>query len=253
MDCDFRKFWNMNCKDYDNMNDAFMQFLADKVKESVNASQWRIAYFDDSANEDPLYAGIDGLFKQMLAAAPVGSPNRFEITENDGATIAEQMALAPERAYQVIRDMYNWAALNNPDLLSTPGIHFDVTPGLAFNYLLYLQDTRELNCCFSTTDGITQSRYDINSINYLGIPIVIRHEWSRIIEWQQQTSGAVNYDNPHRAVLTYRGNKPVGTCDMEAFNNFDMFYERKEKQIYIDVETSFDAKLLFTSDFAIAI
>lgn len=253
LECDFRKFWNMKCKDFDNMNDAFIQFLVEKLKESQNASMWRIGYFDDSANVDPLYAGVDGLFKQWLALAPVGSPQRIAIPENAEATIAEQMQLAPDRAYLVFKAMYDYVAVNNTALLQTPGLHFDVTPELAYNYLQYLQENKEVLCCFSQTDGITSSRYGIDGLNYMGIPIYIRNEWSEIIKWQQATSGSVNYNNPHRAVLTYTTNKPVGTCDNDAFRSFDMWYERKDKQIYIDLGTSFDIKVIVDSDFVIAI
>lgn len=252
LDCDFRKFWNMRCHDFDNMEDAFIRFLADKVMENVNASQWRIGYFDDSANVDPLYAGIDGLFKQWTTIAPVGNAQRIEIPENDLLTIAEQMALDPTRGYEVLKAMFDYVSVYNPSLLSTPGLHFDITPALAYNYLAYLRDNKEVNCCFSSTDGITSSRYGAENLNYLGIPINIRHEWTNIIEWQQSVSGAAAYNDPHRAVLTYRGNKPVGTCDSESFNSFDMFYDRKDKEIIIDTATSFDAKVVVDNGFMLA-
>lgn len=251
--CDFRLFWNMRCKDFDNMNDAFMAFIVAKVNENFNASQWRIGYFDDSANTNPDYAGIDGLFKQWLALAPVGSPNRFEIPENAEGTVAEQLDLSPDRAYQLFRDMFRWASVNNTALLSSQGLHFDVTPALAYNYLFYLQDNKEVQCCFSATDGITDSKYSINNLNYMGVPIYIREEWKQIIEWQQAQAGSVNLPNPHRAVLTTRGNKPVGTCDAESFRDFDMWYNKDEKKIKIDIATSFDTKVLRNDDFAIGI
>lgn len=252
--CDFKLFWEMNCKDYDNMNDAYMDFLARKVRENLNASQWRIAYFDDSENTDPLYAGVDGLFKQYLDLAPVGSPQRIEIPENAGATIAAQMTLDADRGYEVLKAMYKYASEQRPQILSRPDAHFDVTPELAFNYQAWLMDNKEVNCCFNTTnDGVTSTRYAIDSLNYLGVPIRIRYEWQEIIQWQQQQTGAVNYDNPHRALLTYKGNKPAGTCDDNSFSNFDMFYDKKDKQIYIDAETSFDVKVVVDTDFVIAI
>lgn len=255
LDCDFRTFWNMRCNDFDNMDDAFMQFLIEKINESFNASQWRIGYFDDTENDDAGFAGIDGLFKQWLELAPEGADNRFPIPENEGETIEDQMQLAPDRAYELFRAMYNWASLNNARLLSIPGLHFDVTPELAHNYLAWLMDNKEVNCCVgnNTNDGVYSSRYSLDNLNYLGIPIVVRHEWSNIIRWQAEQAGADNLDNPHRVVLTYTGNKPVGTCDVDAFRDFDMWYEKKDKKIYIDVATSFDAKVLFDNDFAIAI
>lgn len=255
LDCDFRSFWNMKCKDFDNMQDAFIQFIVGKVKENLNASQWRIAYFDDSANTNPDYAGIDGLFKQYLAIAPVGSDQHFVIPENAEATIPDQMALDPARGYNIFKAMHTWAAQNNAALLSKPDVHFDTTPEIAFNYLQWLMDNKEINCCYNGTgnDGVTKSGYSIDSLNYLGVPIRIRHEWSNIIKWDQEQSGAANYDSPHRVLLTTKGNKPIGTCDSESFSDFDMWYERKDKLILIDVATSFDAKVVVDKDFAIAI
>lgn len=253
LDCDFRTFWGMRCKDFDNMEDAFMRFLVEKINESFNASQWRIGYFDDTENSDAEYAGIDGLFKQWLELAPADNPNHFAIPENEGETVEEQMNLAPDRAYQLFKAMYTWASANNARLLSIPGIHFDVTPELAHNYLAWLQENREVNCCFSATDGVTSSRYSIDTLNYLGIPIYIRHEWANIIRWKAEQDGTENLDNPHRAVLTYTGNKPVGICDDDSFRDFDMWYEKKDKKIFIDIATSFDTKVLFDNDFAIAI
>lgn len=252
LSCDFRKFWNMKCKDFDNMEDAFIQFLVELVSRNQNASMWRIAYFDDSEDTNPDYAGVDGLFKQYQAIITAGGAFRYTIPENAEATIADQMDLDPDRAYEALKAMYDWAAINNTQLLSTAGVHFDLTPELAYNYLQWLQTNKEVNCCFSQTDGVTQSRYAIENINYLGIPINIRHEWQSVIKWQQQTTGATNYNDPHRALLTYRGNKPIGTCDMDAFRSFDMWYERKDKEILIDVGTSLDAKVVVDEDFAIA-
>lgn len=252
LDCDFRKFWNMRCKDFDNMEDAYIQFIVEMVSKNQNASMWRIGYFDDSENTDPLYAGVDGLFKQWMDIITDGGAFRYTIPENAEATIADQMDLADDRAYQALKAMYDWAAVNNTALLSMPGIHFDITPELAYNYLQWLQENKEVNCCFSQTDGVTSSRYALDNLNYLGIPIVVRHEWQGVIKWEQVTSASANYNDPHRIVLTYRGNKPVGTCDMDAFRNFDMWYDRKDKELIIDVGTSFDAKVVVDDDFAIA-
>lgn len=252
LDCDFRKFWNMKCKDFDNMEDAFMQFVIAKVAENFNASQWRINYFDTSGNPNPDYAGVQGLFAQWAALAPTSSPNRIDIPENAEATIADQMDLAPDRAYKVFKAMFDWAMLNNSQLLNSPNTAIYVTPELAYNFLTYLQENREVNCCFSSTDGITQSRYALDGLNYLGVPIKVRQEWSNIIKWKQGVDGAANYDNPHRAVLTYKGNMPVGTCDTDAFREFDSFYDKKDKQIYIDVATSLDVKVVIDANFILA-
>jgi hypothetical protein len=251
--CDFREFWGLNCHDYKNMKDAYMVFLVDQVNKSFNASQWRIGYFDTSTNTNPDYAGIDGLFQQWIALAPPTAANRYVIPENSAATVADQMNLAPDRAIEILRKFWAYISIVNPQLFSKNNLHIDMTPALAFNYLNWLQTNKEENCCFSATDGVTASRYAFSNLNYMGIPIVVRNEWAGIIEWQQSIAGTANLPNPHRAVLTYKANKPMGTCDGDAFREFDMWYEKKDKKIYIDVATSFDAKVIFDKDFALAI
>lgn len=255
LDCDFRKFWDMRCKDFDNMEDAFMQFLIEKIMESFNASQWRMSYFDSTSTiaAAPEYSGITGLFSQWETLAPDGADNRIDIPENDGVDIPTQMALAADRGYNVLKAMYDYAAINQPHLLSTSGVHFDITPELAYNYLTYLRDNKEVNCCFNiANNGITSSAFSIESLNYLGIPIRVRNEWRGIIKYFQNVNATANYDKPHRAVLTYKGNKPMGTCDNDAFKSFDMWYEKKDKKLLIDVESSFDTKVLEDTDFVLA-
>lgn len=252
LECDFRKFWKMRCNDFEDMNDGFMSFLSDKIKANLNASQWRIAYFDYKTNTDPLYAGIDGLFWQYNVLAPDGAPNRIDIPENAAATIPGQRALAADRGLKVFQGMYDWAAVNNPKLLQHPDLKFEATAGLVFNYMKWLQANKEVNCCFSNTDGVTDTRYDMNRITYLGIPIIIRNEWDGVIAWEQEKTGSTNLNNPNRATLTYTNNKPIGTCDDESFKKFDMFYDRKDKEIIIDTYTSLDAKVILPNDFALA-
>ena len=250
--CDFKKFWDMKCKDYSNMEDAFIQFLVQKTAENVNASQWRIAYFDDSENDNPDYAGIDGLFAQYMEIVQTNTDQHFAIPENLEATTAAQLALADGRALGLLKAMYNWAASYNSALLLSPDVHFDITPELAFNYLASLQ-AGEVNCCYpGSADGITSSRYSLDTLNYMGVPLRIRNEWRGVIQWEAEMEGAANLNNPHRIVLSTKANKPIGTCDEASFDDFDMFYEKKDKKIYIDVQTSFDAKVLVDTDFAIA-
>lgn len=252
LDADFRKFWDMNCKDFDNVEDAYVQFLIELAMTNLNASQWRIGYFDDSEDDDAAYAGIDGLFKQMAALAPAGSPNRFVIAENAEATIAEQMDLAADTAYNALKDMYDYASIAQSHILDEPNVHFDITPALAANYLSYLRDNKEVNCCFSATDGITGSRYSRENLNYMGIPLRIRSEWEGVIKWQAAKEEADNYNDPHRIVLTYKENKPVGICDDASFRSFDLWYERKDKELIMDIGTSMDAKIVIGSDFVLA-
>lgn len=253
---DFRKFWNIRCKDFSGETDAFIQFLVELLGRNQNASLWRIGYFDYLDNTNADFAGIDGFFPQWMALAPVGDDQRVEIPENAGATFEDQMALAPDRGYQVYKEMYDKMVMQAPWMINKANLAIETTPELAFNYLNWLQENKEVTCCFNTNnDGVTSSAYSLDNLNYLGVPIIVRWEWQRIIRYFAQASGTVAYDNPHRAVLTYRANKPVGTCELEYLKKFEMFYEKQrgDRTLYLRTESSLDAKVVLDEDFILAI
>ncbi len=252
---DFRAFWNINCAKYDNdLDNVFTAYLISRVKEAQNDSMWRIGYFDYKANTDTDYAGIDGLFVQWQAiATPANKEQRVVITENAGASIADQLNLPADAGYNYIKSMYDKMMMYQPQMLGKAGLKFEVTRELAINYLHHMQNTKEVNCCFNMNhDGTTSSGYSLENLNYMGVPIIIRNEWTEIIQFLAGDS-AVVYDKPHRAVLTYDGNKPVGTCDQNKLKEFKQIFDPVKEQLHLRVKSTFDVQVPRDKDFILAI
>lgn len=252
---DFRAFWNINCAKYDNdVDNVLIAYIVERAKEHQNESMWRIAYFDYKTNATAGYAGIDGLFVQWLAIATVGNTaQRVVISENAEATFALQLALGADAARDYLKAMYDKMLLNFPHMLTKPGLKFELTRELAVNYLHWLQENKEVNCCFNMNhDGTTSSGYSLANLNYLGIPIIIRNEWSEIIKFLVAPLD-VAYDKPHRAVLTYDGNKAIGTCDENHLKGFKVIFDEVKETVIIRVKTTVDAKVPLEKDFILAI
>lgn len=49
---------------------------------------------------------------------------------------------------------------------------------------------------------------------------------------------------PHRAVLVEQANLAIGTPSEEAFGEFDIFYDKRDRKNYVLLKDKFDAKLL---------
>lgn len=248
---DFRAFWNINCEKYDNdIDNVLVAYIVERVKEHHNESLWRIAYFDFKTNATTGFAGIDGLFIQWLAiATTANTKQRVEITENAETTFADQLNLPADAAKNYLKAMYDKMLLYSPHMMTKKGLKFEITRELAVNYLGWLQNNKEVNCCYNLThDGVTTSGYSLDSLNYLGIPIIIRNEWTEIIQFLTAPTDTA-YDNPHRIVLTYDGNKPIGTCDENHLKGFKMIYDEVTEKLHIRVKTTVDAKVPLEKDF----
>jgi len=182
----------------------------------------------------------------------LASQQRVTITENSGADIAAQMNLPADAGYKYFKEMYTKMLTYRPYMLTKPGLKIRATQELVLNYLIWLQDNKEVQCCFSPTDGVTASKYSLENLNYMGIPIVIEQEWTDLIKYTAGASATV-YDKPHRALLTYDTELSVGTCDMNAFKYFKRIYDPKTETLEIRVKTNIDVNVTFDKNFILAI
>ncbi|MGL4567685.1 MAG: hypothetical protein ACRCU6_04050 [Fusobacteriaceae bacterium] len=252
---DFRAFWNINCDKYDgDVDNVLVAYLVERVKEHQNESLWRIAYFDFKSNPSTDYAGIDGLFIQWQAIATLtNTDQRVHITENDELTFVDQMNLVADAGRNYFKAMYDKMMTKRSHMRRKVGLKFETTRDLAVNYLHWLQEEKETNCCFNMNhDGSTSSGYSLENLNYMGIPIVIREEWTEVIEFLTAPT-ATAYDKPHRAVLTYDGNKSIGTCDENKLKEFKIILDEVTEKVHIRVKTTVDAKVPLEKDFILAI
>lgn len=253
----FRAFWKLKCQSDPEIdfNNAFYAFVIDQMTKAVNDSHWRIAYFDYKDNTNDDFAGIDNFFIKMqsvLTDPVLAAVQKVTIEANAGANVAAQMTLAADAGYNVFKQQYRNMLASRPNMMSKPGLKFRSTPELALNYLIYLQENKEVNCCFSPTDGITRSKYSLDNLNYMGIPIQIEQEWGDLIKFLAGPN-PVKYDKPHRSLLTYDTELAVGTCDMKAFKQMKRIYDPLTEKLHLRVKTNIDTNITFDKNFILAI
>jgi len=245
------KFWKMSriaAKTWEEVDNEMMAFINDRVTDVVLESIFRIAEFGDTAAEviasgGHLTAGttktyfnmLNGMWKQIFTDQALGASAKshyYTITENTGATYADQLALGTDTALKVFRDLYE-----NSDnrIFDGNAPVFQVTKSLFDNWQTYLEDKSLVFTLDRTEKGATMWQYR-------GVPIVVRPDWDRMIRSYFDDGSA--YYLPHRAILTDINNIPVGTSDTESLAALDSFYDKTLKTHYIDFAYKIDQKNL---------
>lgn len=215
--------------------------IAQMMRDSLPAKVW----FSDKTADDiagggqfangtdlDLYNVINGLFKQIFAEIPAGSAYHVDIPKNDGAAYAAQ-AMTGAEVFALFRTMLETA---DERLIGDPGMKFQATRSMTDAYKAYLSDNKLTNGFYNPAEGRNaQLQFD-------GVPITVRHDWSRKIK--SLYDNGTKYNLPNRAILTVPENIPVGTLSTEDFDTLDSFYDKTLKSNIVDVAFSLDTKLL---------
>jgi hypothetical protein len=178
-----------------------------------------------------LFNCLNGLWQQIFTQVAAQSLTRVEIAKNAQSTYALQ-ALGTDDAFNTFKAMYEQA---DPRLFSFTDNKYIVTRSMHMNYLASLE-TKGLSNGLNPLDNAAYGPFV-----FRGIPIVVNDEWDRII--RQYFNSATAWDKPHRAVLTNPSNLPAGFVENDILS-IDPFFDRKDKQAYIDILSQFDVKLL---------
>lgn len=245
------KFWKMSriaAKTWEDVDNEMMAFIADRVRDVILESIFRITEFGDTAAEviasgGHLTAGstkaywtmLNGMWKQIFTDQALGGSAKshyYTIPENAEATYAAQLDLASDRALLLFRDLYD----NSDSRIfdgNTPV--FQVTKSLFDNWQAYCEDKAN-NFTLERMEG------GVSRWAFRGIPIIVRADWDRHIRAYFDDGSA--YYLPHRAILTDINNIPVGTSDTESLDTLDSFYDKTLKTWYIDFAYKIDQKNL---------
>lgn len=241
-------FMSEGCSSGDATGTQWAEAVLSVIGENIVRSHWIKAWFGDTGATSTAFNAHDGLFVQMLAVATTGNTaQRYEIAENAEATKAAQLALGATAGLDVFQWMYD----NQPDhLFGNSDLRIFATRTLCKNYLKWLQVNKQVECC--ERDPLT-GVYNINNLSIYGIPIVMVKEWDEIILNVSEFDNGTVYDNPHRAVLTYSDNMPIGTCSVDELDNFDVRYDSYTEKTKFVTEYTIDAKVIEDADFLLAV
>lgn len=178
------------------------------------------------------FNAIDGFWQQIYDAVTADSTRRYTISENAEAAYADQLDLAAGKSKTVWRELEKGADIR---LRKQPNKLYIATQSLVDEYADYLED-QSLDASFMRLE----SGFEV--LRYRGTIIIPFDFWDRTIQAYQDNG--TTYFRPHRALLTVPENLQIGLEDESAFQTFNVWYEKKDKKNYIDVEFSIDAKLM---------
>ena len=256
-DADFLAFFNQFRHTYagDNradelINSAMIQFMVDRFSRDLMLASWRAAYFGDKSDATSLLNGIDGFFAQLEAS---GGASHVTITENSEATYALQMSeLTGEDVYNYLAAMYEEAT--NTAWFDDTQAEFRVTRSMGLklvNYLNSMGDKSPNNCsCIDPATATGSRSFSTVGLRFNGIPVFVESELDTIINGVASLNGGGGASarvRPHRAILTYPQNLLIGTTTLDALDNFDVWYSRDDKKVYIEGSSYVGAGVPFPS------
>ena len=245
----FLVFWNsykmLNPAKVDRvyLRTALLQYLTDLLTNSFEIAKWRVEYFGDKASASNLLNGFDGWFAQAAAVPGLVVP----IAKNNGATFALQQMTGQE-IYDLLLAMetkyleQEWAG-EKP-------MEFRITKKMAMTLAAFMNKLKDSACCDGVErlnpDNIGSRFYDYMKLAFHGIPLKVMPEWDKIINKVTPLNGgggtAARVD-PNRVLLINKTNLLIGTEEREMLKMLDIFYDKKDKKVYFDLEAYLGAAI----------
>ena len=245
----FLVFWNsykmLNPAKVDSkyLKTALLQYITNQIVNSLEAAKWRVEYFAEDGHASDLLNGFNGWFAQAES-----DPNLvINIAKNDGATFAAQKMTGQE-IYETLLAMY--ALYESQEWAHDTPMEFRVTKQMAVTLASYLNGLKDTACC----DGVERlnpdtfglKSFSFDKLAFRGITIKPMPEWDKIINKVTPLNGGggnATRVNPNRALLINKSNLLIGTEEKEMLNMLDIFYDKKDKKVYFDVEAYLGAAI----------
>lgn len=218
------------------MRTALLQYITNLVRNNFEAARWRVLYFGDKTSASNLFKGFNGWFAQMEANTTLVVP----IAKNTALTYAAQKQTGQE-VYDTLVAMeqlylgQEWAG--------TKPVTFKITKLQAMALAAYLNTLEDHTCCNGVErlnpDNIASKNFFYDKLAFHGIPLEVVPEWDAVINNTTELNGGGGNNprvNPNRIVLTSKDNLLIGTEEKDQLSMFDIFYEKKDKKVYIDAE-----------------
>lgn len=260
IECKMREWFSSEkCNSSDPIGTQYWNFLVSLVGEQLRNSHWAKTYFGATTSTSAALNGHNGVFTQYLGITNTNTDQRIAIAENAGATYVAQK-LADDTGFETFRDMHERAE-DSFSLRSKGMLPIKSTRALATNYLRWLRNNKQVGCCEFDTNS---NMFSLDNINIFGRPIKIIDEWDEIIMGTSPDSNGVEvphfaelndgtkYTSPHRAVITYKENEPIGTCDSGELSEMKIKHDEYTEKTKIKCKYDFDVKVLKETDFILA-
>ena len=219
------------CRIADLQDTDIMEVLIDSVARTCERFKWRLFFFNNTQitvsasgtpgdlkeNTDKGYFDIiDGLFTQMLKQITVNADQK--VTYN-GAKIAETLEKVYFNAPVTLKDQDDQIIL--------------CTQSFADQYRKMLSSKGELESMLRNLENGKKV------LTYQGVELVPIKIWDEILNAYFDTTTSKT-----RAVFTSKSILGCATDSMDAFKDFNIWYDNYRRQVFIDIAGKADAKLL---------
>jgi hypothetical protein len=241
---DFKVFFDTWAKNNEgDIESALVQFIIERFQSRHLKAEVRVAYFGDSASEDTLINGFDGFFVQMEAQATEGE-NLVVITQNAGATAAEQTITSGEAIYDYLQSMYTLAAAK--PWFEPTNMVWRLDRSLVQTLVGWLNtqaDLKGISCdCIDPASVVNARVYTADNLTVFGIPVEpmpFLTAMRAIAEIYDETDGT--YVNRNRIVLSRRENMILGYEIEDTVQSFKVGWDDRKNEIYIQGSSLFGA------------
>lgn len=211
----------------------FEDYILEIMPDGIQEDALRLAWLGDvdaainadggtllNASDVDHYSQLDGFWKKIFAGVTATTIKRVTIAENGDATFNDQLDLAADAAYKMLKSMLT----GNTDsrLKSERNKFVLMTSTLWENWLSY-KESQSLDRSFERQDKGYQT--DV----YRGVTLVSFDLWDRYIQADFQDGTA--YHLPHRAILTTAANLQIG-LDTDSIQALNVWYDQKEELNY---------------------
>lgn len=246
----FLRFWNsykmlnpQKAEDGTYLRTALLQYITDLLTNSLEIAKWRVEYFGDKGSASPLLNGFDGWFAQASAVTSLLIP----IAKNSAATYALQQMTGQE-IYDLLLQME--ALYLEQEWAGDKPMEYRMTKKMAMTLAAYLNKLKDSSCCDGVErlnpDNVASKTFFFDRLSFHGLPIKPMPEWDKIINKVGVLNGgggtAARVD-PNRVLLINKTNLLIGTEEKDMLKMFDVFYDKKDKKVYFDLEAYLGAAI----------
>ena len=229
----------------------FANFIEDRLSDAVYEAILRLAYFGnvDAATVTDSPAGsltdgtdadyfnpINGLWKQLFAIGTANADQVVSIAKNSGTDYAAQAFDANDVTGKTVTGILeslkyeaDYRLRDQPDLVMV------ATQSVVDQYAKELRN-QNLDASFVRIE----SGYD--ALMFENIPVIPMNFWDRMI--YSYFDDGTTYLMPHRAILTTRTNLGIATDSTAALDDIDVWFDKRDKKTYFDVQFKLDAKVI---------
>lgn len=226
-DEDFLMFWNMYRQGLEDPTtepdaQAFLSYIEDIVVKRIQGTQWRVGYWGDTAETgNDLINGCDGYFVQ----ADAGDGEKIDLTVSGDEPTGEELYEAFKEAYEYSVEQ-TWGDATDLVWKTTRKVAAKMV-----SWLNTMGDYSMYNCECYDPNAITQSRmFTVENLQVFGIKV----EAHREIDLSANAAGQTDVLDKYKILLIRKSNLLIGTNSSNKLEDFDVFYDKKDRKIYID-------------------